>query len=759
MFGIDKCKYIKKYLRCLISIILVFNLTACKVEKKDVKKESLNSSKEYYSRIEVEMPEKLEAKDIAEDTEGGLYVVAKKNESCYSLWHFGEDDKWERKYDLGELLSIEEAFYCNAYVSSDGELFVAYNKNVDGNNEFDIDCGENQYCFVDKSGNVIDVDMKLPELNAIMQKELETYYGKKAEYKNTINIVRFIDDKIYISDINSNIYEYDKKNFGLECVYENVDSEYINEFSIYDRTIMMWVEGILYFEGLDSHEKEQSMSDRFLTFFGIAKQNSNDIKMSIENNSLYTISCDKLCKYNLADDSFTTNKILGYSEGEIYLNFALSGESVYIVTSTINKQHNILSKLVLGTSDATCEDMDENELSDASTLKIWALEQGKTFETAVRCFTDKYPNVNVEIEIGMADRDSGITEMDAIKNLNSELLAGNGPDIIYMDGLKYEKFIESGMLYNIAELVSKLEENGDYFNNILETFKDDDELYLIPSSFSLVEKVGKSDIIKISEDFSAFADYVEKSKLDRDVIYEDSVTYYIMLEYYKEFQKDIKSGIIDEQRLGEYFEASKKLYVNAGSDDIKPNAFIMYMPIDNSGAYNTYGTFDFEISNKGSISDGQKYSQSMANEIKGEIEFPAKDYKDRYIVHDCMAISAECANIDLAESYLEIAIGKECQEQLNGAKAFRVNREGLRKYTQNAYNIRHEDAGSTETDAGLTCLDDFVCKCELLREPIFVDMVLDQIVFDELNQYIQGKVEKNEAVDNLIEKLNIYISE
>ena len=42
---------------------------------------------------------------------------------------------------------------------------------------------------------------------------------------------------------------------------------------------------------------------------------------------------------------------------------------------------------------------------------------------------------------------------------------------------------------------------------------------------------------------------------------------------------------------------------------------------------------------------------------------------------------------------------------------------------------------------------------------MYVDLVLDQMIFDELNQYIKGSVNRDEAIDSLTEKINLYISE
>lgn len=769
MFTMGKSRKRRKNLIELMLIVLLLNLTACKVDKTENKSEEEISSGEYYSRVLLDMPGDVNPVYISKAGKGGLYVVTQSEgrDSSEIVWYLDNEDKWEKKYDLGDVLNIDGDFYCKAYVSKDGELFVAYNRDIDGSDELEIDCSKMEYCFVDASGKKTNVDMKLPILTDGMMNELEEYYGEKADFQNTVNIARFIDDKIYISDINSNIFEFDKSSCSVKCVYENIDLEYISEFTVYDRTLMMWSGEILYYEGLDSHDNEQGVSDRFLTFFKEAKQSGAGIKMEIDDNMLWTISGDKLCTYNLDNNNFKKTKALGYSQGENNLGLVINDGVAYTLTCPYGGTKNEMNKYVSGKPNAEVGTETNTEVntdiqsknSSSNTLKIWALEQGQTFRIAVSCFTEKYPDVNVEIEVGMENGDSGITEVDAIKNLNTEILAGNGPDIIYMDGLNYEKYIESGMLYDMSETVNELKASGQFFNNILDSYKQDESIYIVPSSFSMIEKVGTKEAIKASENFSEFANYVEQNKTDHDVIYKDSIIDYIMLEYYKSFQSDIKAGNVDKNKLREYFDVSKRLYLNAGMEDLSFDALLMYMGIDYSVCYESDGTFDFEISNKRKISDGQIKSEYMAKAIDGIVELPANDFNNRYVVRDCIAINANSANIELAKKYLEEAISTECQGQPNGAVAFCVNKEGLRKYTIDMYNMRMEDVTGTDTDTIEVCLEQLIGKIELLDEPMYVDLVLDQMIFDELNQYIKGSVNRDEAIDSLTEKINLYISE
>ena len=46
--------------------------------------------------------------------------------------------------------------------------------------------------------------------------------------------------------------------------------------------------------------------------------------------------------------------------------------------------------------------------------------------------------------------------MDDIRTLNTELLGGNGADVLLLDGLSAESYIEKGILADLTDLADEL---------------------------------------------------------------------------------------------------------------------------------------------------------------------------------------------------------------------------------------------------------------------------------------------------------------
>ena len=62
-------------------------------------------------------------------------------------------------------------------------------------------------------------------------------------------------------------------------------------------------------------------------------------------------------------------------------------------------------------------------------LKVYSLEKNVDLSTAVSFYQIQNPDVFVEYEVGM-DEGEAVTREDAVRKLNSKILAGEGPDVL-----------------------------------------------------------------------------------------------------------------------------------------------------------------------------------------------------------------------------------------------------------------------------------------------------------------------------------------
>lgn len=86
-----------------------------------------------------------------------------------------------------------------------------------------------------------------------------------------------------------------------------------------------------------------------------------------------------------------------------------------------------------------------------------------TFETAVQTDTD---DVSAAIN-------------DALTQLNTELLAGEGPDVLLLDRVDYTTYINKGMLADMSDTVPL----DALQSNIIDPFMTDGRAYVLPARF------------------------------------------------------------------------------------------------------------------------------------------------------------------------------------------------------------------------------------------------------------------------------------
>ena len=83
-------------------------------------------------------------------------------------------------------------------------------------------------------------------------------------------------------------------------------------------------------------------------------------------------------------------------------------------------------------------------------LTVYSLEENPTVRQAVSQCMLEHPELEVEYEVGMQE---GLEKEDAIKQLNTRLLAGEAPDVLILDGLPVDSMVEQGLLADLSSLV------------------------------------------------------------------------------------------------------------------------------------------------------------------------------------------------------------------------------------------------------------------------------------------------------------------
>jgi hypothetical protein len=122
-------------------------------------------------------------------------------------------------------------------------------------------------------------------------------------------------------------------------------------------------------------------------------------------------------------------------------------------------------------------------------LTIYALQDKSTLRQAASVFQQSHPDVKVSFLIAMsADEYAEATDAvksDYIKALNTELLAGNGSDLLVLDDLPVDSLIEKGILSDLSDIIQPMLDHGELYENIVTHYFTDQKIYSVPARFSL----------------------------------------------------------------------------------------------------------------------------------------------------------------------------------------------------------------------------------------------------------------------------------
>lgn len=423
-------------------------------------------------------------------------------------------------------------------------------------------------------------------------------------------------------------------------------------------------------------------------------------------------------------------------------------------------------------------------------LKVYSLRSNNTIRQAVTDYQARYPEIYVEYRIGIEDG-SAVTGEDAIKKLNTEIMAGEGPDVLILDNLPMDSYIEKGMLLDLSPVVDSLGGEDALFENLVDAFRREDKLYAVPCEIGIPILAGDSAYMPEEKNLEGIADVVEKLGQDRpgknllDICSEKGVLKMFTMISAPYWTTD--EGEVDAEAVRDFFVQTKRIYEaqmkGVSEQDIRSYA-------ENMEWLTEYFGFDYEESGYARygldyMTYAQGRQQMIIGTILGNYDFAAalscgrmegqEESKVALMDEDIFwpqtiaAVSAASADREQAEAFLRLLLGTENQSNLyNGLpvniRAFHQIQEedveGGEPYS--TVSMMDEDGTVTELviywlDEGQRAMSEAWIRA--MRTPYIEDERLEQIVCEEGVRYLQGAQDLEGAVNAVKDRAALYMAE
>lgn len=469
--------------------------------------------------------------------------------------------------------------------------------------------------------------------------------------------------------------------------------------------------------------------------------------------------------------------ILGGSVNEQLANGAmlsLNDPELVLVSVVMLDANNILvsaftdsgdDKLLRYTYDAKVSAAPEKE------LHVYALEDSDLLRQAMTTFQKNNPNVQVELEIGTSE-DDGVTTEDALKVLNTNIMAGKGPDVLILDGMPLDSYIEKGILADISDVVDEVDKEDGLFSNIKDAYRQEDgKQYVMPMRFYTSIVTGDEISVAAGSSLKTLADRVESLHKQGGTTYTcmprraDDLLQELFCADSAAWKK--KDGTVDADKLKDYLTQAKRIYdVDSFDADALPESSYWGSGEQTNGsAENTGILMGMTQIGFGTFTGMPQLQLLYSVQQQSKTTFGLMNAKS-FTPYLLAGVTAD-GDTDTAKQFVKTLLSKETNGSSNG---FPVNRAAYDAACKEVMAKTDTTLGMSMGEYGERISVDFVsltqeqidaCTAMLegLTESSITDRVIQDLVLEQGQKYLDGTQALDETVNEIQKKINLYLSE
>jgi multiple sugar transport system substrate-binding protein len=438
--------------------------------------------------------------------------------------------------------------------------------------------------------------------------------------------------------------------------------------------------------------------------------------------------------------------------------FIVDDEEVIYVQNYNGKKSSIISFIKQDKNQKSASEVDKKRLTIYVTYYA-----DNIFSNVALQYEKEHPDVDIEINVI-----SEMSDKETIKKLNTELMAGKGPDIIFSDFLLTD-YIEKGMLVNLKEFINKDASFNikDYNENLINASIKDYGFYSLPvdyyiECFLVNKKLMEQKVIALKEDMNweqlynmvVKANSSSKEKfyiLPKMGYYE--LFYYIIygdIDYY--IDKENKLASFDRQEFIRALELMKHMV----------DAKLLHPDLDLKKIIRSDGELSPEdilfipimFTNYKQIYEYGLYYDSF--HIIPVIRRLSTGIREVSVQN--IAINSNSLYKEEAWEFIKLLLSEEVQYKLSGSNYLPVNIKADKKSLADMFNdvnlIPTEWYRPTEKDIGH--LKGYMAKINKISS---YDQELDKLIWNEVEKYMKNEKSVEETAKAVQNKVELYLNE
>lgn len=426
-------------------------------------------------------------------------------------------------------------------------------------------------------------------------------------------------------------------------------------------------------------------------------------------------------------------------------------------------------------------------------LKVWSLEDSTTLRQAASGFQRQNPDVMIDFAVGVTP-DSGILASDAINGLVTEMLAGEGPDVLLLDGLPVATWQEKGMLAELGALLEEGALDGMLPNLRKALAPEGQPLYTLPARFTAPTWYGDAENLAHTASLESLADFLQDQTSPMIGLDADAVMQYLYPLYQDRWfgadgrlQKDVlQQDLAAIGRITALYQG-KELTDMYGDLIINAAYYAKGAYPVSLGSLRSMGDFtaDYTLKTEGA---GAVYFHNLETQEEaaaGGLDsfpgmlMPAQNASGSIFTPAVLlGVNEDSAQKQLAARFVAYALSPEVQQHDLG-DGLPVNAESLKAQQviteeRMQYGV-YVTYGMTYTNPFAPVGDDFLvlsvqwpdeayfeeadAMLAGLTTPVYENRVVRDILVEETLGYLHGEKGLDETMAALSQKLDLYIAE
>ena len=460
-------------------------------------------------------------------------------------------------------------------------------------------------------------------------------------------------------------------------------------------------------------------------------------------------------KSSFGDPSFLPRALTGTEDGSFYVLGMLGGEAVL------------------------CQyDFDANApLQATQVLKLYSLYDDEDLRQIVSRYQKSHPETDIHLEIGLSGED-GVTEADALRTLNTEILAGSGPDILRLDGMSLDSYLEKDLFLDLSDLL----EETKTLENITKCYETKGKVSVLPVAFAIPAIYGPKDLVDSIHDLDSFVEAATQA-LDRsgaDSLMNGMIPVLVTDIIYDSCSAAWKTadGTLDPSALEAFLAANKALYDLDAPLRERYADILGQMDGDlgiTPGEYTAIGgSWDIlmngEAISVGTLESMDIWSFALAGDqqLEGYTLAPLTlQASGVFLPRQIYGVLNTTEIADTAKDFIRFLLGEEVQKR-NLNYGFPVNQAVFEALIQEDKTTDVSFATSTEDGQMLSLTARYPSAQERkelaqwvrdLTTPALTDRTIRTLITAQAADCMNGTCTAKEAADRALQSLNLYLSE